>query len=839
VNRALRLVLVGLGGCSFAATGFAQLAERPDQSANRYVLRRSNPENIVLTAGGGEPQETTPIDAPTNLEERHEALEQFRLGNELLRRGQTPEAERLFTPLLSHPQLTLQEKQQIARLCDQIREKDARRVSAMKRLEGQSGLQQDPDLVLAQARQALWMRNYDKAEALAQQAQRLGHSTYLPWSDTPAKVLKDVQTARRQVTMRQLASAGQNLTNPRLGTTRPNAEANQPADTSRPMMRIEPGPAESNEARARKTLELAHQAAEQGDTGRARQLLKEAEPLQVAFPWWEEHTPEKIRLAITRAEQTAKSKPADSRPAILQATHTPPPDVQPAVRPEVPTPSSKDPRVLVTEARKHLESGRLEQAVELAKQAQVIPNVRWGPLEDSPERILNEVAKVRHQHNDEKAAELLADARQLLQENRFDEAERLTYLAEGLRREYPAWHRGERHDRLRAEIFEKRSQHTRPPLPPLPDPVVKPREPGRLKAATQGAKPLLEPRRPESEIIARSQPRWVGPEEPEAERARPVPADIIARSEARQERQRGPQGIRETSGPSLDVRPGLIGAAGDSPPSAAKKSPGECLAEARQLQKEGLLLEAAALLQQARSISGANTDITEETFATMFAGLQKDATAQMLAFAAAVQTLTAQGYYTDAERYLKYMQQLSSSFQIDMKQAGEMGRQAEAIIQTSGTAATGDRGGELYAEAMRELRGGGFVKARRLAESLYSGPYQMRLQAKELLAKIDEAEFADEVRRTQAHFELGARAFLQQDYEGAALYLQNLDTRLLGKREQERVREILASRELQERVTHKANSPPVNVTVIVSTPGEPAVIVNDPFKRPGPGPSRY
>jgi tetratricopeptide (TPR) repeat protein len=825
---------VGLGGCTLAATVFAQSAERPDPSANRYVVRRSNPEHIVVTAGGGAAHESPGVDAPTNLDERHEALEQFRLGNELLRRGQAPEAERLFTPLLSHPQLTLQEKQQIARLCDQIREKDVRRASAMKRLEGHSGLEQDPDLVLAQARQAIWMRNYDKAETLAQQAQRLGHSTYLPWSDTPAKVLKDVQTARRQVTMRQLASAGQNLTNQRVGTTRPTTEVAKPTDTTRPMMRIEPGPTESNDARARKTLELAHQAAEQGDSGRARQLLQEAETLNVAFPWWDEHTPEKIRLAITRAEQTAKTKPTDSRPAIVQATHIPPPDVQPTVRPELSTPASKDPRVLVAEARKHLESGRLEQAVEFAKQAQIIPHVRWGPLEESPERILNEVAKVRHQQNDEKAMELLADARKLLQENRFDEAERLTYLAEGLRREYPAWHRGERHDRLRAEIIEKRSQHTRPPLPPLPDPVVKPREPGKLKPGAQGAKPLLEPRRPESEIIARSQPRWVGPEEPDAERARPVPADIIARSEARQERLRSPQGIREASGPSLAARPGVDGAASDSPSSASRKSASECLAEARQLQKEGLLLEAAAHLEQARSLGGASAEVTEESLATMFAGLQKDATAQMLAFAAAVQTLTAQGYYTDAERYLKYMQQLSGTFQVDMKQAGEMGRQGDAIIQTSGASAVGDRGGELYAEAMRELRGGGFVKARRLAESLYSGPYQMRLQAKELLAKIDEAEFADEVRRTLAHFELGARAFLQQDYDGAALYLQNLDTRLLDKREQERVREILASRELQERVTHKANSPPVNVTVIVSTPGEPAVIVNDPLKRPGP-----
>jgi hypothetical protein len=56
--------------------------------------------------------------------------------------------------------------------------------------------EQDADQLLAEARKALEQGGCDRAAALANEAKQAGFHAIFPWSDTPDKVLKDVQKAR-------------------------------------------------------------------------------------------------------------------------------------------------------------------------------------------------------------------------------------------------------------------------------------------------------------------------------------------------------------------------------------------------------------------------------------------------------------------------------------------------------------------------------------------------------------------------------------------------------------------------------------------------------------------
>src|SRR5262249_3514678 len=117
-------------------------------------------------------------------------------------------------------------------------------------------------------------------------------------------------------------------------------------------------------------------------------------------------------------------------------------------------PANADPKKLVKDARQAMERGDLDRAEAMAKQARLTP-ASWGYFDDTPEKVLNDLGKAREQQNNRQAGEKLAQARQALNKNELDEADKLTNQAEALRKNYPVWYRGEKPDKLRAEIQAK------------------------------------------------------------------------------------------------------------------------------------------------------------------------------------------------------------------------------------------------------------------------------------------------------------------------------------------------------------------------------------------------
>jgi type II secretory pathway component GspD/PulD (secretin) len=715
---------------------------------------------------------------------RRLAVEQMVKASEAINAGRTQEADSLLKALRSSKYLTAAERQQVAVLAEQAKQKGGRPRGMFAKSEpAPSGL--DADALLADARKACDRGDYDQAEMLAREAERAGHHSLFPWSDTPAKVMKDVQAGRSKMMAKM-----------------PDGKAASAGDSRK-------------NAAARDLLRQARQAADAGDTVKARKLVKEAEALHAQLPWWEENTVEKVNDAITRAEMAA-GKPATTMTAKADATAGGQKPPQPA-----------DAKVMVREARQAIAENQLDKADELAKRARLVPGVKWGLFEDTPDKVLADVIKARDASNQDKATAMLSEARRKFEQGHYDEAEKLTYQAETLRTNYPLWYRGDRPDKLRAEIASKRRQAQKPLLPPMSaDGVAK-------KAFEESAKAsagmTAKAGAPKAEA-APTMPRMPSPDAAYAD-ARKVQAQQML-AEARRCLARGDQkGALDLAAQAMSMGV-AFNPAEDSPEAvlqavkalqaqsqmrgnpqmaeAAHMRATQLLATARLMQKEGRLLEALHAVAEAQKCGAVFTP-NDELPETVLADLRKNCQQHIDTYSAAAKTLLDQGKTAEAEKYLKYVADLCVGYQVEnqavMQQLAEvrraLGGEAPAVA-----AAGSEQGQQLYAEAMKELKRGDVIKARKLAEALYSGPFEMKAQAGQLLAQIDDAEYKQEVSRAATKYELGVRAYSRKEYAVAASYLQSIDLKLLDARKRAHAQEILASKDMQPHTLVQTSTEP-------------------------------
>ncbi len=237
---------------------------------------------------------------------------------------------------------------------------------------------------------------------------------------------------------------------------------------------------DAKKAQAKDLLQEAHECVVAGDLLKARQLVKQAEDLKVEIPWWE-LTPEKVRGEIAQAEMkqgtgvvARTSFEEKARPVKEKET----------VRPASPAEAKQ----LVKDARKALEQGNLDQAEEMAKTARMTPGVKYSLFDETPDKVLNDLNKAREVDNQARAADLLKQARRQMETAKtaedFDDAEKLTYQSEKLRSTYPLIYRGDRPEKLRAEIIAKKKGTIKPTLPPMEGSYA--RKPMRTKPEAGG-----------------------------------------------------------------------------------------------------------------------------------------------------------------------------------------------------------------------------------------------------------------------------------------------------------------------------------------------------------------
>jgi type II secretory pathway component GspD/PulD (secretin)/tetratricopeptide (TPR) repeat protein len=669
----------------------------------------------------------------------------------------------------------------------------------------------DPKLALLAARAALDKGDLDEAERLARHADKnssMWNSMSHLWGDSPAKVLKEVAAARA---------------------------AKQPAKSPVPPAQVvdsrspKPEPAKNHTEIARNLLKDARTALKAGNIAQAKELTQQARALKPDLNWWEENTPDKLLAEIRQVEgnranattgtavaQTTKEKDQRGSTPKVVAPATKEND-QPGSTPKVVAPATKesgakekspDARALLSQARELYNSGHLDEAEKLARRAEALRPIRWGLFEkDTPDRLLTDIQKARSKHDQEESVRLLAEARKQYEQGHFAEAERLAVRAERLHGPYSVWELGDRPQKLIAEIHTAQRKERKTNVPPIPVEIA--RKDGSKPAVADGSKPTA---------ADRSRPAV-------ADRSKPVPADggggVVTAAAVS-----APKPEEKTAQPPW-MTPSPNTGSGDRNKVRAQA----LLTEARQLQREGRLLEARQKVMEAQH-TGATFGPDEdrpELVLWALAALCKTRVEGLMQ-QANVDTTGDPVRMQRAESDLNQARELAAAFQLDTQpidrklawlqqvkgqgaglkgpgsgvgdtQVSQVQHQVLALpgntANTAAPSATTSHGQTLLNQARLELRAGQTRTARRLAEEAFQPELGVQAEAAQVLRSIDAEEFNQKVLGANHAYDAGLDAFQRREYAKAGAIFRTLDSHLLTPDKQARLKELALAPELQ------------------------------------------
>jgi type II secretory pathway component GspD/PulD (secretin) len=318
-------------------------------------------------------------------------------------------------------------------------------------------------VLLAASRKALERGDLDEADRLATAAEKAeaagrGLPGWLrPWSDTPAKVRRDVQAARaaRRAATAQNRPAAAVRNSPTAAVKAPAPAV--PAGEQPRLAAADPT------AAARTLLADGRKALRAGDLDKARAGAEKARALHPELQWWEDN-PDKL-LTDVRRVQDARAAAAGTKKTteVVQVSER-------VVGAEDAKPAA-DARALLRQARARFNEGKLDEAEKLGQQAGAVPKTRWGLFEDTPEKLRIDVSKLRRKREQEESMQVLAEARKLFARGDLKEARSKAYLAQRLHGPYSFWDLGDRPDKLVQEINAAEARNRRaklPAVPPLP-----------------------------------------------------------------------------------------------------------------------------------------------------------------------------------------------------------------------------------------------------------------------------------------------------------------------------------------------------------------------------------
>jgi type II secretory pathway component GspD/PulD (secretin) len=621
-----------------------------------------------------------------------------------------------------------------------------------------------------------------------------------------------------------------------------------PAKDSAPAPK-DPGPAGNATENARRLLQQARQALQDGNLELASRLTARARALSPSLNWWEDN-PDKVQADIQRAQAKRPVAAAPKPPAEDKAT-------------------ADDPRALLRQGRQLFNGGDLDGAAKLARKAKAASPGSWGIFAaDSPDKLLQEIDDARAQRDREESVKVLAHARKLCEQGDYDQASREAYRAQKLHGPYSWWDLGDRPVKLLAEIETARSKSRRPngpgpdgtavakdqaprTQPPSPPPGPRPEQAGRIlaearaalqkgdvvraEALVQQVEPLnaaLEHREERLQLVSLQRDleaaRQAG-SPPANPPAAPAPAPSIAGNVPVPPgpgfAMGGGMPPPPVPGPAAMPNPADMGATPPAPASPAALDPAraraqQLLAESRQLQREGRLVEARekALSAQAMHVVFSPTEDSPELALIQLSALGYKQIDGLMQQAADYQQAAAgnPGNYAQAEAGLLQARQLAAGFGFDTApvEARLKGlAQQRATAQGTGLPPaappgevrvaggpgpeTAGPGPALLNQARVDLRKGDTGGARKLAEEVYNGPYGMREQAEALLRSIDAEEFAQQRLAADRTYEAGMSAVRRHDYANASAILRSLNPKMLDDEKQNRLKNLFALPEMQ------------------------------------------
>lgn len=698
------------------------------------------------------------------LRGRREGHEQLRQAEEALRQGRLQEARALYKALDANRYLTPQDRQAVIQLGQRLQtfgggltNPSLAGQAASASVLGQLPPNADVKTILSQARAALQRGDLDSAEQLALYAKQKDSGWHLPWSDTPAKVLRDVAAARARQAAQQQAGKSPSGTAipgtkasqrarpqnaPQLaqatGAT-PQAPASGTAAVPGPGSGQAPTPAipltrQQATERARELVRQGYDALRRNDLEQARRLALEAQALHPDLKFWEDNPEKLLRDIARRSPAAAKTSSAPQSPAVSKNET-----------------NRADARTLLRQARELLERGQLDEAEKLCNQAATAPGASWGLFDrDTPDKLRRDIQSARLQRNREEAARLLAEGRRQLELGNLQKARELAQEAQAKHGPYTILDLGDRPDRLLADIEMAELKQRTTALPPPP--------PG--------------------------------------------------------------EGIRPVAGPAQNA-PGAPPGPADPRLLLAQQRIRSLLLEAIELEKKEQLLEARAKLLQAQETVrqaiplGFRFQPGEETPESVLGRLSVACSKRVRALLAQADQQAALGaanprHLDEALQSLEQARQLAAAFGQDLQPIQEKIAAVQRLRgpATAGAAPPGPPatagagtgkldGKRLLEDARRELRAGQLQTARRMAEMAMDPAYGVQEEAARLLTSIDDEERNQKIlvanRTADALFE----AYTRQDYRQAALLYREINVNDLSPERRQRLREVLTTEAMQ------------------------------------------
>jgi type II secretory pathway component GspD/PulD (secretin) len=876
------------------------------------------------------------------LKARREGAQQLRLAEDALRAGNINEAEQLFRKVQANQSLTPEDKRRVDVLASQLRPRssehaglpstaanpldlaraklkqaralllnydfeaatalanEAKRFNApflknedtpQKVLDEIARLRADPKALLMGARLALKRGELDRAEQLAKESKKQESMlTVHLWGDSPGKVLEEIQAARaKQPRKPEVANAGSDSTH-KAGTG--------PDSTNRVITNNKPA-----DDAAHQLLVQARHAYEAGDLDLAARLNDQARAKRPLSNWWEDDSPDKLQQDIqrARASRQAANSPRPGAPLTPSTGSTPAP--KPANE------KTEDVGALVQQGRELLAAGKVDDAARVAQRAKLAAAhapaksswaSSWRLFEDTPEKLLKDVDKARHQRDMEEAARVLAEGRKLLEKGDLDGAARDAYKAEKLHGPYGIMDLGDRPNKLLADVQTAKAKQHKTVLPPAPGSNADMGMAQKLGTAGTSSSGVADLGAPAGNPSGTAAPTGTaGATDAQADQARlllaqarthlrnnnhaaalglvqqvelmhvtldrPGDENIVALrleiEHAQTDAARGGPGLG--SGQTVVQGPGV-----GTPPLPAvdpqtntgdplKPKALALLAEARQLQKDGRLIEAREKVVECQRLNVMYAS-DEDPPAHLLLQLARLAGERIDSLVGEADDLerTAAGdssHHGKAEANLLQARQLAASYlldtyRIDSKldqvrrciaqapggvsapavQVGyQPGMVGKAVVSDQPADQQGE-GARLLREARLELRRGQTEIARKIAERAYRGQYGVQIEAEAILRDIDREEFNQKCLTANRTFEAGQQAFNRRDYGQAAAIFRAIDPHLLEKENQARLKEYMAIPEMQPRLIQQtaavqpADGTPGSLPILNRAPGDSA-----------------
>jgi type II secretory pathway component GspD/PulD (secretin) len=631
---------------------------------------------------------------------------------------------------------------------------------------------------LQQARALLARANFDAADQLAREADALG-VTYTANEDTPRKVREAVTQARsdpkflfgaaRAAFQRneldradQLAMAAEaassSFTFPFWGDTPSKLRKEIQAARSKT-----PAKADTVKATTGTTNPQPAKSAETASTPQARS--KNVEAAQRLL------TDARKALDagdVAKAEQlTNQARTANPDPKWweLETTDKLLADIRKAkaAKGEATAKQAEDPHALVKKGRELMEAGKLDEATQITLKAKAAgTSVHWGIFEDTPESLLTDIDRARVQHNKDESVKVLADGRRLFEKNDLDGARKAAYRALQLHGPYSILEMGDRPQKLLADIETAEAKKRLVKVPPVP--------PAKGDTAVAAATPTGKGATP--------------------------PATPFARPGADKDQAASP--IRTVS-------------MTDAPKQRAQT----LLAEARQLQTAGRLVEARQRLQEAQR-AGATFGPGEETPDAALVQLNALAYRRVVNLVEQADDYTKTGAADPArcqkaEANLKEARQLALGFgydtvPVDTRLVAIQKLRTGTVVASATTPVAAPTptpvmtaGRQRLNEAREELRRGQTNHARQLCAEAWKEE-ALRPEAGQLLRTIDQEELNQHCLEAARAFDAGLVKYREKDYQTASKVFALVDVHLLDRDRQAKLGEVMSSPEMQRSV---------------------------------------